>query len=81
VIQSTRYTDIATEPDAEVPTETLCLSDDSRHEYEASRRLDQIESDTEPDAEEDDIPDPTEAGRRHRSRTADKQTKNQVSTV
>ena len=38
-------------------------------------------SDTEPDAEDDDIPDATGAGLRHRSRTADKQTNNRVSTV
>jgi len=61
--------------------ETVHLSDDSSDEYEESRGSDQTESDTEPDAEDDDIPDATGAGLRHRSRTADKQTNNQVSTV
>jgi len=80
-IQSTTYTDIETEPDAQVPTETVRLSDDSRDEYEYSHGSDQTESDTEPDPEDDDIPDATGAGLRHRSRTADKQTNNRVSTV
>jgi len=80
-IQSTTYTDIETEPDAQAPTETVRLSDDSSHEYEDSHGLDQTESDTEPDAEDDDIPDATGAGLRHGSRTADKQTNNWVSTV
>jgi len=76
-IQSTTYTDIETEPDAQVPTETVCLSDDSSDEYEDSRGSDQTESDTERDAEDDDIPDATGAGLRHRSRTADTQTNKQ----
>ena len=80
-IQSTTYTDSETEPDAQVPTERVRLSDDSSDVYEDSRGTDQTESDTEPDAEDDDIPDGTGAGLRHRSRTADKQTNNQVSTV
>jgi len=80
-IQSTTYTDIETEPDAQVPMETVRLSDDSSDDYEDSGGSDQTESDTEPDAEEDDIPDATGAGLRHRSRTADKQTNNRVSTV
>jgi len=80
-IQSTTYTDIEIEPDTQVPTETVRLSDDSSDVYEESHRSDQAESDTEPVAEDDDIPDATGAGLRHRSRTADKQTNNQVSTV
>jgi len=80
-IQSTTYTDIETEPDAQVPMETVRLSDDSSDEYEDSRGSDQTESDTEPGGEDDDIPDATGAGLRHLSRTANKQTKNWVSTV
>jgi len=80
-IQSTMYTDIETEPDGLVPTETVRLSDDDSDEYEDSRGSDQSESDTEPDTEDNDIPDATGAGLRHRSRTADKQTNNRVSTV
>jgi len=81
MIQSTTHTDIATEPDAQVPTETVHLSDDSSDENKDSGGSDQTESDTEPDAEDNDIPDATGAGLRHRSRTADKQTNNWVSTV
>jgi len=80
-IQSTTYTDIETEPDEQIPTETVRLSDDSSDEYEDSHGSDQSESDTEPDTEDDDIPDATVAGLRHRARTADKQTSNRVSTV
>jgi len=75
------YTDIEMEPDAQLPTETVRLRDNSSDEYEDSRGSDQTESDTEPDVEDDDIPDATGAGLRHRSRTADKQSINQVSTV
>jgi len=80
-IQSRTYTDIETEPDAQVPTETVRLSDDSSDEYEDSRGSDQTESDTEPDPEDDDMLDATGAGLRHRSRTADEQTNNRVSIV
>jgi hypothetical protein len=81
-IQSTTYTDIETQPDAQAPTETVHLSDDSSDEYEDSRGSDQTESDTEPDAEDNNIPDATGGGGlRHRSRTADRQTNNRVSTV
>ena len=69
------------DPDAQVPTETVHLSDNSRDEYVDSRGSDQTESDTQPDQEDDHIPDTTGAGLRHRSRTADKQTNNWVSTV
>jgi len=64
-IQSTTYTDIETEPDAQVPTETVRLSDDSSDEYEELRGSDQTESDTGPDVEYDDIPDATGAGLCH----------------
>jgi len=75
-IQSTTYTDIETEPDPQVPTGTVHLSDDSSDECKDSRGSDQTESDPEPDAEDDDIPDATGAGPCHRSRTADEQTNN-----
>jgi len=80
-IKSTTYTNIETEPDAQVPGETSRLGDDSSEKYEDSRGSDQTESDTEPDAEDDHIPDATGAGLRHGSRIADKQTNNRVSTV
>jgi len=79
-IPSTMYTDIEIEPDAQVPTETVHLSDDSSDLYKDSRGANQTELETEPDAEDDDIPDAKGAGLRHRTRTADKQTNNWVST-
>ena len=75
------YNDIEMEPDAQAPAETVHLSDDSSDEYQNSRRSDQTESDTEPDKEDNDIPDATGAGLRHRSQTGDGQTNNPVSTV
>ena len=80
-IQSRTYTDIKTKPDAQVPTETVGQSDDSSDEYQDSCRSDQSVSDTEPEAEDDDIPDATGAGLPLRSRTVDEQTNNRVSTV
>ena len=56
------YNDIETEPDAQAPTETVRLSDDSSDEYQNSRRSDQTESETEPDTEDNDILDSTGAG-------------------
>ena len=70
-IQSTTYTDIETEPDAQVPTETVRLSDDSSDVYEDSRESDHTESETVADAEDDVIPDASGAGLPHQSRTAD----------
>ncbi|PUU78077.1 hypothetical protein B9Z19DRAFT_1065364 [Tuber borchii] len=70
-IQSMIYADIETEHDAQAPTETVRLSDESSDEYQNSRRSDQTESDTEPDAEDNDIPEATGAGLGHRSQTAD----------
>ncbi|PUU72166.1 hypothetical protein B9Z19DRAFT_1069973 [Tuber borchii] len=46
-IQSTTYADIETEHDAQAPTETVRLSDESSDEYQNSRGSDQTESDTE----------------------------------
>ena len=67
--------------DTTVPIETVPLSDNSSDEYEDSRGLVSTESNNEPDAEDDDIPDATGAGLHYRSLTADKQTTNRVSTV
>jgi len=75
------YTAIVTEPEAQFPTETVWLSDDSSLEDQDSRRSDHSGSDTEPDAKDNDNPDCTRAGQRHRSRTADKETNNRVSSV
>jgi len=80
-IQSTTYTAIETEPDTQVPTETVRLSDDSSDEYKDSRGSDQTESDTEPDAKDDDVPDASGAGLHHWSQIAEKQRNNRVSTV
>jgi len=80
-IETTTYTDIQTEADAEVPTQTVHLSNDSSDEYEDSGKMIQTAADTEPDAEDDDIPDATGAGLRHQAGTADKQTNKRVSTV
>ena len=63
------YNDSETEPDVQVLTETIRLSDDSSGEYQNSRSSDQTESDTKLDTEDNDIPDVTAAGLRHRSRT------------
>jgi len=80
-IQSTTYTDIETESDAQVPRVTVRLSHDHSDGYADSRGSVQTESYTEPDVEDDHIPNATGAALRHRSRTADKQTNNRVSTV
>ncbi|PUU76873.1 hypothetical protein B9Z19DRAFT_1066302 [Tuber borchii] len=79
-IQSTTYADIEMEHDAQAPTETVRLSDESSDEYQNSRGSDQTESDTEPDAEDNDIPEATGAGLRHRSQIVDGQTNIRVST-
>ena len=74
IIQSTTYNDIRTEPDTQAPRETIRLNDYSSDEYQNSHRSDQTESDTEPDMEDNDIPDATGAGLRHRSLIADGRT-------
>jgi len=78
-LQTTAYTD----PDAQPQIDTVRVSDDSSDEYQTSRRSDQTESDTEPDAEDNDFPDDdTAPGTRRRSRTAERrQANNRVSTV
>jgi len=80
-IQSTTYTDIETEPDAQVATETVRPTDNSNDEYQDCSRWDQTQSDTEPDAEDDHIPYATGSGLRHWSRIADKQAHYRVYTV
>ncbi|PUU73293.1 hypothetical protein B9Z19DRAFT_1069116 [Tuber borchii] len=80
-IQSTTYADIETEHDAKAPTETVQLSDECSDEYQNSRGSDQTESDTEPDAEDNDIPEGTGVELRYPSQTVDGQTNNRVSTV
>ena len=51
------YTEPEGKPDAQPHIETVRLSNDSSDEYQNSCRSDQTESDTEPDAEDNDIPD------------------------
>jgi len=82
-LQTTAYTEHLGETDAPPPIETVRLSDDSSDEYQNSGRSDQTESDTEPDAEDNDIPDDdTAPGTRRRSRTVERrQAKSRVSTV
>ncbi|PUU80804.1 hypothetical protein B9Z19DRAFT_1123059 [Tuber borchii] len=65
-LQSTTYADIETEHDAQATTETVRLSDESSDEDQNSRGSDQTELDTEPDAEDNDIPEATGAGLHHR---------------
>ena len=55
--RSTLQTTAYTEPDEQPQIETVRVSDDSSDEYQTSRRSDQTESDTEPDAEDNDFPD------------------------
>ena len=82
-LQTTAYTEPEGEPDAQRQIGTVHLSDDSSDEYQNSRRSDQTESDTEPDAEDNDIPaEDNTSWTRHLSRTADRQQANtRVSTV
>jgi len=71
-LQTTAYTEHVGETDAPPQIETVRLSNDSSDEYQNSRRSDQTESDTEPDAEDNDIPDDDTAPRtRRRTRTAE----------
>jgi len=82
-LQTTAYTEHLEETDAPQQIETVRLGDDSSDEYQNSRRSDQTESDPEPDAEDNDIPDDdTAPGTRRRSQTAERrQAKSRVSTV
>ncbi|PUU80498.1 hypothetical protein B9Z19DRAFT_1123494 [Tuber borchii] len=80
-IQSTKYADIETEHDEQASTEIVRLSDNSIDKYQNCRGSDQTESDTEPDAEDNDIPEATGAGLRHRSQTVDGHINNRVLTA
>lgn len=80
-LQTTAYTEPEAEPDAQRELETVRLSDDSSEEYQNSRRSDETETDTEPDVEDNDIPDGTASEPRRRSRTVDRRANNRVSTV
>ena len=51
------YSEPEGEPDVQWQIETVRLSDDSSDEYQNSCRSDETESDTEPDAEDNDVPD------------------------
>jgi len=67
-LQTTAYTEHLGETDASPQMETVRLSDNSSDEYQNSCRSDQTESDTEPDAEDNDIlDDDTARGTRRRS--------------
>ena len=80
---TTVYTAVLGETEAPPHILTVCLSDNSRDEYQNSPRSDQTESETEPDAESNDIADDdTLSGTGRRTRTAERQQANsQVSTV
>jgi len=56
-LQTIPYTKHWGETDAPPQIETVRLGDDSSNKHQNSRRSDQTESDTEPDAEENDIQD------------------------
>ena len=73
ILQTTVYTEHLGETNAPPQIEAVCLSDNSSDEYQNSRRSDQTESDTEPDAEDNDSrDDDTGPGTRRRSRTAER---------
>ena len=72
-LQTMAYTEHLGETDAPPQIETVRLRDDSSDEYQNSRRSDQTQSDTEPDAEDNDIlDDNTALGTSRRSRTAER---------
>jgi len=72
-LQTTAYSEPEREPDAQQQIATVRLSDESSDEYQNSRRSDETELDTEPDAEDNDLlDDDTASGSRHPSRTADR---------
>jgi len=82
-LQTTAYSEPEGEPDAQQQIATVHLSEESSDEYPNSRRSDETESDTEPDAEDNDVPDDdTGSGSRHRSHAAERRQANtRVSTV
>jgi len=72
-LQTTAYSEREGEPDAQQQIATVHLSDESSDEYQNSHTSDETESDTGPDAEDNDVADDdTGSGSRHRSRTADR---------
>jgi len=81
--QTTAYSEPEGEPDTQHQIATVRLRDESRNEYQNSRRSDETEWDTEPEAEDSDVPDDdTGSVPRHRSRTADRRQANTlVSTM
>ena len=77
------YTEHLVETDAPPQHETVHPSDDSSDEYQNSCSSNQTESDTEPEAEDNNIPDHnTEPGTCRWSRTAERrQAKSRVSIL
>jgi len=76
-LQTTAYSEPEREPDAQQQIATVRLRDETSDEYENSRRSHETESDTEPDAEDNDVPDDdTGSGSHHRSQTADRRQAN-----
>ena len=82
-LQSTAYSEPEGEPDAQQRVATVRQCDESSDEYQNSCRSDETESDTEPDAEDNDVlDDDTGARPHHRSRIAGRRPANtRVSTV
>jgi hypothetical protein len=80
-IQPTTYSEPDIEQDAQVDPETVHLSDGSSDEYQNSHGSDETELDIEPDAEDNDTPDSTEPGPFQRSRRADRERNNRLTTV
>ena len=56
-LQTTVYSELEGEPDAQQHIATVHLSHESSDEYQNSRRSDETESDTEPDTEDNDVSD------------------------
>jgi len=56
-LQTTAYSVPVGEPYAQQPIATVRLIDESSDKYQNSRRSDETESETEPDAEQNDVPD------------------------
>ena len=56
-LQTTVYRKPEGEPDAQQEIAIVRLCDESYDEYQNSRRFDETESETEPDAEDNNVPD------------------------
>jgi len=80
---TTVYSQPEGQPDVQHQIGTVCVNDESSDKYQKSRRSDKAEWGTEPDAEDNDVPDDNPgSGSSHGSRTADRQQANtQVSTM